>query len=69
MGLIRDDEELAFDIYDAIESIWEKHGIELSAEDGCRAHCRMDLVDMVKRKLDATRPLRKFTKKITNRSS
>jgi hypothetical protein len=55
----RDDEEIAYEIVEAIESIWEATGIEVCEKVACRQFCRMDLLPVVQEKMRLLKKLRK----------
>jgi hypothetical protein len=60
----RDDEETAYDIVDGIETVWEKTGHEIPEEDACRAWCRLDLLPLVKAKMQILRDSRKLLARV-----
>jgi hypothetical protein len=60
----RADEETVFDILDSWETVWEKTGHDIPAEDACRAWLRLDLLEKVKEGMEALRAMRKVLPRV-----
>lgn len=54
----RADDEILYEILDAWETVFEKTGFEIPADDVCRAFCRLDLVLEVKTGMERLRQAR-----------